>query len=531
MIRRLSFFCFLLPLCSAFFAWADTYREISGSGLFVDSVPKGAKVFIDGVERGTTPLNIPSIKEGTYRLHITREGYEDRRIRVVIRRDSRVEVTLDMEPAAGRILLEIQREPSAPSSLPFDPQITIDGERVYERNLRLPVGYRNITVEAFGWETVSKSIYVSQHTVQQIDFVLMPAEFNLSNPVLRKKRFNPFNTGTFGKAEFGFIVNAPGRGLMEVLDENGTIVFTRTLRAFTSWQQREVWNGRRNDGSTVNDGRYTIRITVWGEGSEERQTEELKVQVDSSIEVRPFTLASSSAGLLLVSTPETLPAFSFQIEGSLLAGKPLFGGAWKSLPFAAAFRISLTDDLEAAAAFNAEPHFQDDAEWGMGASLKWRFLKPASEKNDFTNALGAAMEISYGWASAAPYTAFGMGTGAALRLPFSYRLLQGKPSVPSFDLFVSPLVLWAGERGYPDSFIPRLGIEGGVLFTYGSIAAGLSLRWDYLPDAEDPNSGPLVSALELKIMPSNFVFSVLGGHWYWKDNSGAFFGVSLGVLY
>jgi hypothetical protein len=182
---------------------------------------------------------------------------------------------------------------------------------------------------------------------------------------------------------------------------------------------------------------------------------------------------------------------------------------------------------------------------------------------EFTNTLGAAVEISYGWASVCPYTAFGMGTGAALRLSFSYRVLQGKtargavqraaketaqgtssgsssgsssgpssgPSGPSFDLLVSPLILWAGELGSLDSSIPRLGVEGGALITYGSIAAGLSLRWDYLPDAENPNPGPLASALELKIMPSNFVFSVMGGYWYWKENSGAFFGISMGVLY
>jgi len=537
MIRRRIFFCSFLFFCSVFIARADIYREISGSGLFVNTVPTGAKVFIDGVERGTTPLILPSVKEGVYRLRITKEGYEDRRIRVVIRKDSRVEVTLDMEPAEGRVLLEIQREPSAPSSLPFNPRITVDGAQFFERSLSLPVGYRTITVEAFGWETVSKSVYIGRYTVQQVDFVLVPAEFSLKDPVLRKKRFNPLNAGTLGKADIGFTVNAPGRGLLEILDENGTIIFTRNLKLFTSWQQRELWDGRRNDGSTVNDGNYTIRITVWGEGAEERQTAEMKVQVDSSVEVRPFTIASSSAGLLLASSPEILPAYSFQIEGSFLAGKPLFGGAWKSLPFALAFRVSLTDDLEIGAAFNAEPRFKDYTEWGAGASLKWRFLKPATDRNMFTDAFGAAVEISYGWAAKGPYTAFGMGTGAALRLPLSYRLSGKAASVsdPSFDLLVSPLVLWAGESGYPDNSIPRVGVEGGALFSYRSIAAGLSLRWDYQPGTENPNpvfpGNPLVTALELKIMPSNFIFSVLGGYWYCKGSSGAFFGASLGVLF
>jgi hypothetical protein len=30
----------------------DIYDEVEGSGLFIDSVPGGAKVYVDGVERG-----------------------------------------------------------------------------------------------------------------------------------------------------------------------------------------------------------------------------------------------------------------------------------------------------------------------------------------------------------------------------------------------------------------------------------------------------------------------------------------------
>jgi len=566
MFRR-CFASALFLFCSVFFAWpADTYREISGSGLFIDSVPAGAKVFIDGVERGLTPFSLAYIREGQYRIRLNKEGYEDRSFNVTIRKDSRVEVSMDIKETRGRIQLEVQPDPSAPSPLSFDPRIMIDGSQIngsqiagsqvndgsgkIETSLSLPAGWRTITVEAFGFERISKSVFVGEGTLQTVEMILSPAAFSLSNMTLRKKRFNPQDAGTSGAAaasgavSISFRVSAFGVGLLEVLDQAGALVYSDALGPFTTWQQQALWNGRTNDGAVADDGNYTIRISAWDHDETERQTADLQVQVDSSIAIRPLAIGSSVSGLLLAASPETLPALSYQIEGNLLAGKPLLADDWEGLPFAVAFRFSPLDDLEAAAAFSSYPRFRADTEWGAGASLKWRFRKPVSGTG--IDPLGAALALSYGWASRGPYTPLGMGTGAALRLPLSYRVFQsgnaevsqngsGSPSQnmsgASFDVLLSPLILWAAERGYPDSMIPRLGVEGGALFTYRSIAAGLSLRWDYQAGTEHSEAGPFVSALELKWIPSNFFFSFYGGYWYLKNNPGAFFGLSIGVVY
>jgi len=544
MLRR-CFVSAIFLFCSVFFSWADTYREISGSGLLIDSVPSSATVFIDGVERGTTLFTLASIREGQYRIRISKEGYEDRSFTVTIRKDSRVEVTMDLKETRGRIQLEVKPDPSVSASLFFDPRIMIDGSQIYETLVSLPSGWRNITVEAFGFERISKSVFVGEGTLQTVEIFLGPAAFALSNPVLRRKRFNPQDAGTSGAASISFRVSAPGAGLLEVLDQGGAIVYSGALGSFTTWQQNAQWNGRKTDGSSVDDGNYTIRISAWDLGETKRQTADLAVLVDSSTEIRPLAIGSSVPGLLLAASPETLPALSFQIEGSLLAGKPLLGDAWEGLPFAVGLRFSPLDNFEFAAAFSSYPRFYADPEWGAGASLKWRFRKPLSGTGQFMEPLGAALAFSYGWASRGPYTPLGMGTGAALRLPLSYRLFQSANANDSqnmsggagasFDVLLSPLILWAAEQGYPDSGVPRLGVEGGALFSYRSIAAGLSLRWDYQIGTEnsdaDAGSGPIVSALEVKWMPSNFYVSLWGSCWYLKNNPGAFFGLSIGVVY
>ena len=546
---------FIIPLLffqSVFFALAaDSYNEMPGSGLFINSVPSGAKVFIDGVERGTTPYSVFSLRNGEYNIRIEKEGYVDRRFRVVIRRNSRVEVSVDLDEAKGQVLLALGRDTEAPSSLEFNPRISVDGSRipspdiittpVYEQNISLSIGWRTISVEAFGWERISTRVFVEEGSVQKLSLVLKPAAFTITNAALRKKRFNPQDSGILGNAEINFFVSASGSGLLEVLDKNGETIYSRALSPFTSWQQQALWNGRNNNGEIVNDGTYILRITGWNDTETEIQSVDISVLVDTSIAMRPHSIASSLAGLFLIPYPEALPAFSYQIEGSLMAGKPLFQNAWKSLPFAIGLRVSFLDNLEATVAFNAVPEFSGDSEWGVGASLKWFFFRPLNSNDTnavFTDALGMAAEVSYGWATVGPYTAFGMGTGAGLRLPVLYRIFWGEQSKTSthysFDILLSPLVLWASEKGYPLNSVPRLGIEGGALFNYGNISTGLSIRWDYALKTEDSNStGPIVSALEFKFFPSSFIISVSGGFWYLPNakETGAFFGVGLGVMY
>jgi hypothetical protein len=121
-----------------------------------------------------------------------------------------------------------------------------------------------------------------------------------------------------------------------------------------------------------------------------------------------------------------------------------------------------------------------------------------------------------------------MGTGLGLRFPLAYRILSGSLSM---DLLLSPLVLWAGSDGYPDSAVPRPGVEGGLLFAYKKIGGGISVHWDYAAGTKNSGPGPLVSALEIKFFPSNLILSLSGGAWFLDGDAGAFFGAGIGIMY
>jgi hypothetical protein len=511
---------FLLPFC----VFADTYDEVEGTGLLVKSDPEGGKVFIDGVERGETPLSLPSIRNGEYSIRLFKEGYVERRFRVVIRSKSRIVVLIDLEEAKGELIPEISRSPDAPASLPFEPALYVDGTRMYDQVLRLPAGWHTVSVSAFGWEKHTETVYVAEGEARRLPVVLRAAAFSAGEISHKRRRFNPDNQGALGTTEISFEVSAPGRGGFEVLDGTGHLVFSRELGPFTTWHQSVSWNGRDGGGLKLPDGPYILRLTA--AGGEGRVNKEFNAELDSSIEILPLAAASSLAGLFCSSSPETLPSGSYQIEGTLLAGKPPFDGdAWNSLPFALALRFSILDRLECSAALNISPRFGESALAGTGASVKWAFTRPG------TSSFGAAAAFSYGWAEEGPFTTFGMGTGAGLSFPLSLRVV----SDPGVDILLSPTLLWAGPRGYPENWLPRLGGGTGVLVRHKSVSGGLSVRWDYAPEVSSASglsgAGPLLSAAEFRFSPSNLMVSLSGGYWYLNGEGGAFFGAALGVIY
>jgi hypothetical protein len=521
--KNIFFALLFLPLS----VWADTYDEVEGTGLYVNSVPEGAKVFIDGVERGQTPLSLSTLRNGEYSVRVNKEGYVDRRFRVVIRTKSRIEVTVDLEKAKGELLLEIKKDPLAPEDLAFDPAVYVDGTRVYDTILSLEIGWRSVSAEAFGWEKRTETVYIGERDLRRLELVLKAADFAVSGIAQKRKRFNPGNSGALGATELSFSISAPGAGKFEVFDSSDVLVFSKELGPFKTWSQNVSWNGRDLHGTKLPDGEYNLRLSVWQDEAAPI-VRDYTVELDASIEIRPLSALSSIGGLFFSASPETLPAGSYQIEGALLFGKSFFDGpVWKSLPLVITMRASPLDRLELAGSLGITAQFGNDALLHGGVSAKWAFFR----LGESPAGLGAV--VSYGWAGKGPYTIFGMGTGAGLSFPVSLRILQS----PTLDLLFSPGFLWAGSSGHPESWVPRLAAGGGILFRYKSFSGDLSARWDYAPPdsqvdgAGSGASGPFMSAPELKFSPSNLIFSLSGGIWHWKDNTGGFFGLGLGVLY
>ncbi|WP_010257801.1 PEGA domain-containing protein [Treponema primitia] len=507
----------------------DSIEEIAGKGLVVRSAPSMSKVFINGIERGLTPLTLENIPQGEYDIRLEKDGYAERRIWVSIRENSRLEISLNLGEILGTLILDIDRAAGSPppEKMALNPEITVEGITQTDPVFSLPVGYRAVRIRAFGWEEAIHSVYILQDAIQRLKVEMRPASFSMTGAELSRARFNPANSGSLGITEFSFNVSGPGDGRINITNEQGDLVFARDLGPFTTWSQSTAWNGRSSDGTPLPDGTYKVLLLTESmlrdtSAPVERRAE-MTIRIDSSMNIYPLSSSGASSGLFFSPLPEILPRGSFQIDGSMLFGRAAAAGdAWDALPFAASLRFSPLERLEMTAALNVTPFFDGGAVAGFGGTLKGVFKKARAE-----SPLGLAMGLSYVWADEGTLTPFGTAIGAGLSLPLSWRLGT------ALSLALSPEILWTGEKGYPDDPAPRALLSGGLLIQQSFFTAGLSLRSEYIFSGTSMDFGPLMAAAEIRFFPppSSMVFSLLGGGWLENSQAGGFGGIGIGLIY
>ena len=89
--------------------------------LFISSNPKGASVFLDGVNKGTTPLSLKYLEIGDYLLKVEYDDYEEyfETVSVEYNYDKSIRVDLDPLPAKARFF-----------STPVDAMVYLDGKYI-----------------------------------------------------------------------------------------------------------------------------------------------------------------------------------------------------------------------------------------------------------------------------------------------------------------------------------------------------------------------------------------------------------------
>lgn len=512
----------------------DTVEEIGGQGLVIRTKPAGARVFIDGLERGQTPLTLDKLQRGEYHIRLVKEGYQERRFQVTLSASSRLLVSVELKESAGQVQLRLSRAEGSPGPevLPFNPVISADGGiSLYPGPeetpvLNLPVGRRTIRVRAFGWEDAVKTVLVQEDWTVTAEFTLKPAAYTLGNGSVSRRRFNPANSGSLGRTEFRFEVSAPGSGVLTVKDTGGRPVYEVPLGPFQTWSQSVVWDGRNSTGERLPEGVYQVQIETealpWGDAPPRSQTINLETVIDDSANIYPLSLQGLIPGLLFAPVPAALPSGSFQIETGLFFGKTAPGErAFSTLPFDVGIRFSPLTRLELTAVLNVLPDFGNAAPWGLAGSAKWVFFP---ENGGLP--LNIAAGLSYAWELENGTAPLSAGSGLGFYVPLSWRPHR------SLSVLFSP-----GMRiPIPGDPVPRLLLSGGLLFRGSWFIWGFSIRpeLNFSPAADrGGNAAHLFMGGELKLYPppSNLVFSLSGGAWFAGSEAGGFGGVSIGFIY
>ncbi|HON13592.1 MAG TPA: PEGA domain-containing protein [Treponema sp.] len=516
----------------------DAYIETDGAGLSVYSVPRGALVYIDGIQRGITPLSLPSLPPGKYQLMLAKEGYENRSVLVTLAEGKHLDLTLVLALATGQLVINVERAPGAPGSdiLPLYADLYIDDKQTSVFYQKLPVGLHRIRVEAFGWEPVEKVVMVFQDLTQILTIFLEPAQFRVSGFRSERQRFNPYNPGLLGSTDFSFSVTAKGTGHISIYDSNNSLVYEHRFEPFTERNQRWTWNGRDRSGTILSDGVYTVVLSTTSvpyNAQEPVQIDErTSINIDSSLVIRPWSVGSGGAGLLYLSIPETLAPASFQMDSRLAFGFP-YGAQepFTSVPFSLGLRFAPADTWECAVSgeFDAS---RDPAANQASFTLRKTWLKGSHHLP-----LSAGLDLSWTLAEIAsrtdPSVISWSGSQGGPRLGLSFLMPLGA----HVGVGLSPALLWPMDTHTLSSGpIPDLELGAGLIGTGTTITGGLSakLLWHNKDGREASwQAGPLFAAAELHWFPrpSVFVFHLAGGLWYISEKSGAFGSFGIGIIH
>ena len=484
----------------------DSFEEMPGRGLVIRTNPSGARVFINGAERGVTPAAFDSLTPGEYSVRLVKDGFLEREFDIVIFAASRLVASIKMEQPQGHIQLTVSKVDSY-DSLPFNPQVSVSSigsvalDSGNSAGLILPLGYHTIRVRAFGWEDATVVVFADEG-LAPVNIIMNPALFKIGNLTQSRSRFNPMNKGQFGKTDYRFDVSAPGVVFVTIKNNDGQIVFSKQIDINTRVQYFS-WDGKDENGNLLTAGIYTVLFQAQNEQIE------LKTEIDFSYDIYPVSLTGGIGGLVFSPLPTVLPSGSYQIEANVVYTN---FDSFTGFPFEIGLRLSPFINFEAITVFNIKPE-NDNTGWGLTGSIKYKFLYGI----DFPVSFAAL--ASYSWASNGGEHPLSPGRGAGIYLPVSLEL-------SFFYIVFSPGVFLHG----PEGLTPALLLSAGVLYHTSRINAGISARYEI--DFKDDKQRFFAGA-EARIFPilSNFYFSLQAGMWTQDSITVGYGGLGLGLIF
>ena len=294
---------------------ADVYEpvkpvEVKKTGLEIRSSPSGARVYLDNHYIGITPLVFTLARLGQHKLTLKKEGYYTKTEWI---RYSGGTQRYHFSLVAITGFLHVTTVP---------PEVQINFGSAWlpaGRRHEITVGSHICRVRAFGYEEKSFAVDIRKGKTTALYVVLREVDFSLSNLEASRSAFNPRSSGKSGSVQIRFRISGPGSGRAVIVDSQDQIVMSRHFGTFTTWEQGFDWEGRDKHGVPLPDGTYTLRIQAEGVRDGERESDELKLKIDSSMWPRFRSLWSGSAGLLYAPSPEILPRGKIQVSSVVIA--------------------------------------------------------------------------------------------------------------------------------------------------------------------------------------------------------------------
>jgi len=147
---------------------AETKRILTGE-ISVVSIPREVDVYLDGIQKGITPVTLKNIEPGVYRLTLQKDGYEYWNKDVEISSESSAEIIANLSPLYGSFGI---------TSIPPSAEVYLDGVKQGVTPIRIDQikkGFRKIEVVKAGYDNWSKKVQVIPGGLLTIDAELKVA--------------------------------------------------------------------------------------------------------------------------------------------------------------------------------------------------------------------------------------------------------------------------------------------------------------------------------------------------------------------
>lgn len=253
---------------------------------------RSAKVFLNGVYKGLTPIRIENLEIGTYRLRVEKQGF--------VPLEKFISVSKDMTHSYYYELKEIKGFVDV-RGLPDKSFIYANNKLMDSCFFALPEGLVHIKIQSFGYEDFEADVFILRNRVKRLYVTLQKADFRIKDFITSKKAINPDYKGSLGSCTLTAIVTATESGTLVITDEKENEVFSKTILDFSTWTQEVSWKGRDSLGNPLPNGKYVATFSAAG------QSKSVEVFIDHSIVFPLQDITFSGMGLGVVPTAVLMP--------------------------------------------------------------------------------------------------------------------------------------------------------------------------------------------------------------------------------
>ena len=158
-----------------------TLSEIELVGVQISSIPNGAKIYINGLEKGETNKGL-FLYPGVYLLKLSKSGYLDKEEKITVGSNKQNNFTYNLEKNAGTLNISVT---------PSNATVLINKEKFTQKNIELPTGKYKIEISENGYydqnetieielgKTINKSFNLKPK-VGKLQFSVSPIEANIT---------------------------------------------------------------------------------------------------------------------------------------------------------------------------------------------------------------------------------------------------------------------------------------------------------------------------------------------------------------